>query len=173
MARLDSEINELYHVNMCRNLYCIKCEHFKPVRTRHCSVCNKCVSRFDHHCPWTDNCIGRGNLKVFIQFLFYTSFSLIFFSFIQFLSYALILRHKVIIGNSNSALLDVASESVHLSYWLHVLFLLIPVGGLGVGMSVVNLFVYQLKNVEKNLTTAEHFILKDRDFSPFDHGDIR
>jgi hypothetical protein len=51
--------------------------------------------------------------------------------------------------------------------------MIIPLVAFGIGMSVAYLFVYQLKNMEKNLTTAEHYILKDRDYSPFDHGDIR
>ena len=29
---------------------CIKCTNFKPLRAHHCSICDHCVLRMDHHC---------------------------------------------------------------------------------------------------------------------------
>ena len=48
---------------------CPDCEIVRTPRSRHCSICNKCVERFDHHCPWTDNCVGINNHSYFMVFI--------------------------------------------------------------------------------------------------------
>lgn len=49
---------------------CSTCGIFKVPRSKHCSMCKKCVPRMDHHCVWLNNCIGQENYGAFMIFLF-------------------------------------------------------------------------------------------------------
>ncbi|KAL3233118.1 Palmitoyltransferase PFA3 [Nakaseomyces bracarensis] len=51
---------------------CVVCHSWKPDRCHHCSSCNQCILKMDHHCPWFAECVGYRNQKYFIQFLLYS-----------------------------------------------------------------------------------------------------
>lgn len=48
---------------------CPDCLVIRTPRSRHCTTCNRCVERFDHHCPWINNCVGINNHMWFMMFL--------------------------------------------------------------------------------------------------------
>jgi palmitoyltransferase len=61
---------------------CPDCKIYRPARSRHCLCCDRCVEKYDHHCPWVNNCIGGKNLGWFLVFIVATWISLAFKVFI-------------------------------------------------------------------------------------------
>ncbi|KAH3668932.1 hypothetical protein OGAPHI_002687 [Ogataea philodendri] len=48
---------------------CRTCLVAKPARSKHCSLCGRCVQLFDHHCIWLNNDVGYYTYRYFIGFL--------------------------------------------------------------------------------------------------------
>ena len=74
---VDDRLNhsELWAGNW--NQLCVSCKLVKPFGTKHCSMRDKCVARFDHYCPWMGNTIGKRNHRDFVVFLILESFAMV------------------------------------------------------------------------------------------------
>ncbi|KAG9471569.1 hypothetical protein GDO78_014258 [Eleutherodactylus coqui] len=146
-------------VRMRRCGYCLLKQ---PMRARHCKSCQRCVRRYDHHCPWIENCVGEKNHRVFILYLALQLLALLW---------------AVRIAWSGFYAAVTWSEWLLANILLLVAFMVIGV----CTVVVILLLVSHLYLISCNVTTWEfmshHRIsyLKqcDSDTSPFDRGIIR
>ncbi|XP_063299482.1 palmitoyltransferase ZDHHC14 isoform X3 [Pelobates fuscus] len=83
--------------------YCFTCKIFRPPRASHCSLCDNCVERFDHHCPWVGNCVGKRNYRFFYMFILSLSFLTVFI-------FAFVITH-VILRSQQSGFLNALKDS--------------------------------------------------------------
>ncbi|XP_029452581.1 probable palmitoyltransferase ZDHHC14 isoform X2 [Rhinatrema bivittatum] len=83
--------------------YCFTCKIFRPPRASHCSLCDNCVERFDHHCPWVGNCVGKRNYRFFYMFILSLSFLTVFI-------FAFVITH-VILRSQQAGFLSALKDS--------------------------------------------------------------
>ena len=55
---------------------CCDCQSQRIGRSKHCKICQRCVRKWDHHCPLLNGCIGEGNHGRYVLFLTSTAVGL-------------------------------------------------------------------------------------------------
>ncbi|VDO06769.1 unnamed protein product [Haemonchus placei] len=75
LAWLEEDEDEFGPANFSK--FCNVCNRDAPIRSHHCPFCKICVLRKDHHCFITGACVGLGNQRYFITFLFWCCIGLV------------------------------------------------------------------------------------------------
>ncbi|EYC23766.1 hypothetical protein Y032_0015g2819 [Ancylostoma ceylanicum] len=147
----DSRAQFVEMLELCERVnYCFTCWVNKPKGAKHCSICDRCVLDFDHHCPWLHQCITIRNLRMFLVFVACVALSAGIFSYAcSHLIYLKIL--SVNTGDSPFKLLTIADEVLKASSWL--LFSLTLAFFHAIMLSA--LFVNQCVQISENLTTMD------------------
>ena len=142
----------LYYAKDCRT-----CLVRRPARSKHCSICGHCTARYDHHCPWINNCVGARNLRWFLSFLGLNSFICFYGSY----AVGWVFWYDVVVRYQ---LLDLRNGSAPLSWSLLLQYAIYQTGppliGLGLflamaGLAVLAFFLYHLYLLQKNTTSVE------------------
>ncbi|CAD8134234.1 unnamed protein product [Paramecium pentaurelia] len=147
--------------------YCSTCAIYRPVRASHCPSCDNCVVRFDHHCSWIGQCIGRRNYIYFYFFLMSVSFKLIFV-------FGVCLSYIVDESKKRSVSME-TSDAISETLANNPISIILVIYSFGFSCFVIGLWGFHTYLVLTNMTTNEylkkHWIVQSN--NPFKRQNIQ
>ena len=72
-ALIHTEIAMNKFQDQFNNMFCDKCKIYYNSfdKVEHCSICNVCYYKLDHHCVWVGKCVGKDNICAFIEMIIF------------------------------------------------------------------------------------------------------
>ena len=148
---------------------CNKCHNIRPYRAHHCSVCDVCIRKMDHHCPWVVNCVGEANQKSFALFIFYSVISSFISTICLYPEFSYIISHQSEI-NQSVVITSIKQQIViSLYYSLPILGFVISITCL---IILVSLGVSQINWLKYNMTMIEWKMYPKKYECPFFEDNI-
>lgn len=158
---LPREQDVMVNGHIVKSKYCDTCNVYRPPRCSHCSVCNNCVERFDHHCPWVGQCVGRRNYRFFMLFITSTTLLCVY----VFASCALLLKRTRDDMEGGGVWDAVVEKPVAMILMVFVFLCVWFVGGLS---------AFHMHLIASNQTTYENFRYHlASDGNPYHEGLLR
>jgi len=108
----------------------------------HCSTCGKCIYKLDHHCIWTQTCIGYCNQRPFYLFTFYMTIGVLQFWYSTIRSAAILFESCHFFGTFEPG--------------VYILWAITCVSAGLVGLMIVSLCVGHTLMVSTNFTTLDN-----------------
>ncbi|EGC40165.1 hypothetical protein DICPUDRAFT_147006 [Dictyostelium purpureum] len=135
--------------------------HKEPARSKHCRICNRCVSKFDHHCPWINNCVGRNNLRYFLLFVLSTSLLCVYGAYLSGWSMYTFIKVKDIknLGYTKNGVWTPVPTTIIIKYLAFESRSILPLGVfcLVIAVFLLSFFFYHIYLIVRNTTTNESY----------------
>ena len=144
---------------------CLTCNIARPFRSTHCSDCDNCTLRFDHHCPWIGGCVGKRNYIYFFIFLILLNIKNVYL-----LIFSIIHICKTYMNSTDEEKKIKSWIARKLLSVIPSLFTIIFIGA--TMLFTTGLIIYHINLIIKNITTKEEIkkLLPLKVGNPYDRG---